>query len=92
MDAKLRPLQDTVIPRSFGEVRYEHTRALILSDIGGTALAMSEGERCWAWPTFDACSTGLWTPLPRLASFRTMASRITTISSVIRLWLWTWRE
>lgn len=41
--AQLRPLQGTVIPKLFGEVRYENTRALLLSDIGGACLAMPEG-------------------------------------------------
>jgi hypothetical protein len=41
--AKLRPLQGTVIPRYFGELRYENKRAILLSDIGGAALATPEG-------------------------------------------------
>jgi len=41
--AQLEPLQGIVIPKLFGEVRYENTRALLLSDIGGACLAMPEG-------------------------------------------------
>jgi hypothetical protein len=41
--AKLAPLQDVVIPRCFGQLRYEGTRALLLSDIGGVCLATPEG-------------------------------------------------
>ncbi len=40
---KLRPLQGTVIPRYFGELRYEGKRAILLSDIGGACLATPEG-------------------------------------------------
>lgn len=43
MYAKLAPLQDVVIPRCFGQLRYEGTRALLLSDIGGVCLATPEG-------------------------------------------------
>ncbi|KAH6628907.1 hypothetical protein F5144DRAFT_605015 [Chaetomium tenue] len=41
--AKLVPLQGVVIPRCFGQLRYEGTRALLLSDIGGVCLATPEG-------------------------------------------------
>ncbi|KAL2190507.1 hypothetical protein L209DRAFT_184802 [Thermothelomyces heterothallicus CBS 203.75] len=41
--AKLAPLQDVVIPRCFGQLRYKGTRALLLSDIGGVCLATPEG-------------------------------------------------
>ncbi|KAL2758161.1 hypothetical protein ACRALDRAFT_1074870 [Sodiomyces alcalophilus JCM 7366] len=40
---KLRSLQDVVIPRCFGELKYENKRALLLSDIGGACLATAEG-------------------------------------------------
>lgn len=43
MYAILRPLQDVVIPRYFGEATYEDKRAILLSDIGGAALATPEG-------------------------------------------------
>ncbi len=43
MYATLRPLQDAVIPRYFGEVTYQDKRAILLSDIGGAALATPEG-------------------------------------------------
>lgn len=41
--AKLRSLQAIVIPKLFGELRYDNTRALLLSDIGGVCLATPEG-------------------------------------------------
>jgi hypothetical protein len=41
--AKPRPLQGVVIPRCFGEFKYEGKRALLLSDIGGACLATAEG-------------------------------------------------
>ncbi len=41
--AKLRPLQGTVVPKLFGEVQYDNTRALLMSDIGGVCLAAPEG-------------------------------------------------
>ncbi|KAL2757046.1 hypothetical protein ACRALDRAFT_1075753 [Sodiomyces alcalophilus JCM 7366] len=42
--AKLRPLQGTVIPEFFGQLRYGNTKALLLSDIGGACLATPEGS------------------------------------------------
>ncbi|KAM7188715.1 hypothetical protein V8F33_010485, partial [Rhypophila sp. PSN 637] len=42
--ARLRPLQGIVIPEFLGEVRYEKTRAMLLSDIGGACLAAAEGS------------------------------------------------
>ncbi|KXX77149.1 hypothetical protein MMYC01_207561 [Madurella mycetomatis] len=41
--AKLRSFQGIVIPKLFGEVRCDNTRALLLSDIGGVCLATPEG-------------------------------------------------
>jgi hypothetical protein len=41
--ARLRSLQGIVIPEFLGEVRYENTRALLLSDIGGECLATPQG-------------------------------------------------
>ncbi len=41
--AKLRPLQGVVIPRYFVELVFEEKRAIVLSDIGGAALATPEG-------------------------------------------------
>lgn len=41
--AKLRPLQGTVVPRLFGELRYDNTTALLMSDIGSVCLAAPEG-------------------------------------------------
>ncbi|KAK3317700.1 hypothetical protein B0T19DRAFT_296467 [Cercophora scortea] len=41
--AKLLPLQGTVIPRLFGELKYDKTSALLMSDIGGVCLASPEG-------------------------------------------------
>jgi hypothetical protein len=41
--AKLRPLQGVVVPKCFGELNYNHSRALLLSDIGGGCLATPEG-------------------------------------------------
>ncbi|KAK4241748.1 hypothetical protein C8A03DRAFT_12019 [Achaetomium macrosporum] len=40
---KLRPLQGTVVPRLFGELQYDNTTALLMSDIGGVCLAAPEG-------------------------------------------------
>ncbi|KAL6411782.1 hypothetical protein AUP68_04159 [Ilyonectria robusta] len=40
---KLRALQGITIPRWYGEMEYDGTRALILSDIGGDCLATPEG-------------------------------------------------
>jgi hypothetical protein len=42
--AKMQPLQGVVIPRCFGELRYDNTRALLLSDIGGACLATPTGS------------------------------------------------
>lgn len=41
--AKLRSLQGVATPRLFGELRYENTRAILLSGIGGACLATPEG-------------------------------------------------
>ncbi|KAK4655748.1 hypothetical protein QC762_305130 [Podospora pseudocomata] len=41
--AKLRPLQRIVVPRLFGELQYDNTPALLMSDIGGACLAAPEG-------------------------------------------------
>ena len=41
---KLQPLQGVVIPKCSGELRYEGTSALLLSDIGGVCLATPEGS------------------------------------------------
>ncbi|KAK3934945.1 hypothetical protein QBC46DRAFT_424450 [Diplogelasinospora grovesii] len=49
--AKLRPLQGIVIPKFFGELRYDNAGALLLSDIGGACLATPKGallELCQA--------------------------------------------
>lgn len=43
MYALLRPLQGVVIPCYLGEVAYGNKRAILLSDIGGAALAEPEG-------------------------------------------------
>ncbi|KAL1861754.1 hypothetical protein VTK73DRAFT_6930 [Phialemonium thermophilum] len=40
---KLRCLQGLVIPICYGQVQYEGTRALLLSDIGGACVATAEG-------------------------------------------------
>ncbi|KAK4152615.1 hypothetical protein C8A00DRAFT_16080 [Chaetomidium leptoderma] len=40
---KLLPLQGVVIPRCFGQLRYDNARALLLSDIGGACLAEPDG-------------------------------------------------
>lgn len=40
---KLRCLQGLVIPTCYGQVQYEGTRALVLSDIGGACVAEPEG-------------------------------------------------
>lgn len=41
---RLRPLQGLVVPRCFGEVRYNGDRALIFEDVGGHALGSPEGS------------------------------------------------
>ncbi|KAK4442787.1 hypothetical protein QBC34DRAFT_363173 [Podospora aff. communis PSN243] len=41
--AKLRPLQGAVVPRLFGELRYEGIPALLLSDVGDVCLAAPNG-------------------------------------------------
>ncbi|KAK0640841.1 hypothetical protein B0T16DRAFT_418545 [Cercophora newfieldiana] len=41
--AKVRPLQGIVVPRLFGELQYDNTTALLMSDIGGMCLAAPEG-------------------------------------------------
>ncbi|KAK0655244.1 hypothetical protein B0T16DRAFT_314567 [Cercophora newfieldiana] len=41
--AKLHLLQGTVVPRLFGELQYDNTPALLMSDIGGVCLAAPEG-------------------------------------------------
>ncbi|KJZ78426.1 hypothetical protein HIM_02464 [Hirsutella minnesotensis 3608] len=40
---KVKPLQGTVIPVCYGELKYKGTRALLLSDIGGENLATPQG-------------------------------------------------
>ncbi|KAH6622676.1 hypothetical protein F5144DRAFT_605223 [Chaetomium tenue] len=42
--AKLKPLQGVFVPQFFGELRYENTRAILLSDIGGACLATPAGS------------------------------------------------
>ncbi|KAK4182352.1 hypothetical protein QBC35DRAFT_345352, partial [Podospora australis] len=37
------PLQEIIVPKFFGELRYDNTRALSLSDIGCVCLAVPEG-------------------------------------------------
>ncbi|POR35493.1 Uncharacterized protein TPAR_04312 [Tolypocladium paradoxum] len=39
----LKPLQGTVVPKLYGMVNYKHTRALLLSDIGGLPLYSPKG-------------------------------------------------
>ncbi|KAJ3528240.1 hypothetical protein NM208_g10293 [Fusarium decemcellulare] len=39
----LKPAQGHVIPIFFGQVEYDDTRVLILSDIGGACLVTPEG-------------------------------------------------
>jgi hypothetical protein len=41
--AKLRPIQGITIPRFYGAITYNGTRAIILSDIGGACVASPEG-------------------------------------------------
>jgi hypothetical protein len=41
---KLQPLQGTIIPECFGELRFAKARALLLSDIGGACLAEPDGS------------------------------------------------
>lgn len=41
--ALLQPLQGKLIPKLHGQIAYDGTRALILSDIGGACLATPEG-------------------------------------------------
>ncbi|CAH0043141.1 unnamed protein product [Clonostachys rhizophaga] len=40
---KLHRLQGIIIPRLYGSIEYSHTRALILSDVGGFTLATPQG-------------------------------------------------
>ena len=40
---KLRRLQGIIVPILYGIIDYNHTRALVLSDIGGSSLATPEG-------------------------------------------------
>lgn len=40
---KVKRLQGIVVPKCYGELKYEGTRALLLSDIGGENLATPEG-------------------------------------------------
>lgn len=39
----LRPLQGVAVPRCYGEVRYNGSRALLLEHLGGASLASPEG-------------------------------------------------
>ncbi|KAK7402701.1 hypothetical protein QQX98_011565 [Neonectria punicea] len=41
--AKLRPIQGITVPRFYGAIAYNDTRAMILSDIGGACVASPEG-------------------------------------------------
>ncbi|KAF5584147.1 hypothetical protein FPANT_7959 [Fusarium pseudoanthophilum] len=40
---RLRPIQGLTIPRLYGTIQYANTRALILSDIGGSSLSTPDG-------------------------------------------------
>jgi hypothetical protein len=40
---RLRPIQGLTIPKLYGMIQYANTRALILSDIGGSCVATPEG-------------------------------------------------
>ena len=42
--ARLRPLRGVVIPKLFGEIRFENAPALLLSDLGDACLATPEGS------------------------------------------------
>ncbi|KAF4499202.1 hypothetical protein FAGAP_4633 [Fusarium agapanthi] len=41
---RLRPIQGLTIPKLYGTIQYANTRALILSDIGGSSLSTPEGS------------------------------------------------
>lgn len=40
----VKPLQGIVVPKCYGELEYEGTRALLLSDVGGHNVATPEGS------------------------------------------------
>ncbi|RDA87663.1 hypothetical protein CP532_3828 [Ophiocordyceps camponoti-leonardi (nom. inval.)] len=40
---RMKPLQGIVVPKCYGEIDYQGTRALLLSDVGGENLATAEG-------------------------------------------------
>ncbi|RKK13245.1 hypothetical protein BFJ66_g13350 [Fusarium oxysporum f. sp. cepae] len=40
---RLRPIQGLTIPKLYGKIQYANTRALILSDIGGSSLSTPDG-------------------------------------------------
>ncbi|KAF5717571.1 hypothetical protein FMUND_5664, partial [Fusarium mundagurra] len=40
---RLRPIQGLTIPKLYGTIHYANTRALILSDIGGSSLSTPDG-------------------------------------------------
>ncbi|KAF5692053.1 hypothetical protein FDENT_3073 [Fusarium denticulatum] len=40
---KMRPIQGLTIPKLYGMIQYANTRALILSDIGGSSLSTPDG-------------------------------------------------
>ncbi|KAK2697559.1 hypothetical protein QWA68_004448 [Fusarium oxysporum] len=40
---RLRPIQGITIPKLYGKIQYANTRALILSDIGGSSLSTPDG-------------------------------------------------
>ncbi|RKL03840.1 hypothetical protein BFJ68_g6672 [Fusarium oxysporum] len=40
---RLRPIQGLTIPKLYGKIQYTNTRALILSDIGGSSLSTPDG-------------------------------------------------
>jgi len=42
--AKLKPLQGIVIPKLYGQVSYDKTRSLLLSDVGGVNLSTPAGS------------------------------------------------
>ncbi|KAK2125558.1 hypothetical protein NOF04DRAFT_1347392 [Fusarium oxysporum II5] len=41
--SRLRPIQGLTIPKLYGTIQYAKTRALILSDIGGSSLSTPDG-------------------------------------------------
>ena len=84
---KLRPLQGVVVPRLFGEVYFEGTVALLMTDIGGIALTepgaamleLSEFQRLLGEALDALCDFGVLHDDLKLDNFHLVGSSIKVV-------------